>query len=94
MCGCGVCGAGVLASCINAGVVVVRYVYENTSLTGILQMVRQKLRGRLALSIALLVNGKPGSIKICSQKVQTGCIYTRTKMLCILLLRDEGLHQV
>ena len=60
---------GVLSSCANAGVVVVRYSHDNTSLSGLLASISRHLKGRLALSIALLMDGKPGSVKICSQKV-------------------------
>ncbi len=61
--------AGILASCVNAGVVVVRYNYETTSVSDLLRTISYHMRGRLALSIALLMDGKPGTIKICSHKV-------------------------
>lgn len=60
---------GVLASCVNAGVVVVRYKYESASLADLLGTISHHMKGRLALSIALLMDGKPGTVKICSHKV-------------------------
>ena len=58
-----------LVGCVNPGVAVVKYPYESTSLAKLLQLVAATLKGRLALSIALLVHGQPGYFKICSQKV-------------------------
>ncbi len=61
---------GALASCVNEGVVVVKYPYESTSLQKLLQMVSGRLKGRKALCIALIMEGKQDSIKICLQKVE------------------------
>ena len=60
---------GALASCANEGVTVVKYSYESTSLNKLLQLVQAKLRGRPALSIALILDGNQNALKICSQKV-------------------------
>lgn len=59
---------GTLASSANPEVAVVRYSYEATSLAKLLQMVAATMRGRQALSIALVVHGQAGLFKICSQK--------------------------
>lgn len=63
--------SGALASCVNEGVVVVKYSYESTSLNKLLQLVNAKLKGRPALSIALIVDGNQSVLKICSQKVSS-----------------------
>ena len=47
----------------------IKYSYESTSLHKLLQMISEKMKGRLALSIALIMDGRPEAIKICSQKV-------------------------
>lgn len=60
---------GTLVHCVNPGVAVVKYTYETTSLTVLLRTIGNTLKGRQALSIALLVHGQPGYFKICSQKV-------------------------
>ncbi len=60
---------GTLTNCSNPEVAVVRYTYESTTLAKLLQMVAAKMRGRQALSIALVVHGEPGLFKLCSQKV-------------------------
>ena len=57
-----------LVSCVNPGVAVVKYAYESTTLAKLLQLVAATLKGRLALSIALLVHGQPGYFKMCAQK--------------------------
>ena len=61
--------SGTLSICVNTGVVVVRYNYESTTLTKLLQLVASKMKGRHALSIAFLMHGNSSSLKICSQKV-------------------------
>lgn len=61
--------SGTLSSCVNTGVVVVRYNYESTTLAKLLQLVASKMKGRHALSIAFLMHGNQSSLKICSQKV-------------------------
>ena len=61
--------SGTLAACVSTGVVVVRYTYESTTLAKLLQLVASKMKGRHALSIAFLMHGNSGSLKICSQKV-------------------------
>ena len=60
--------AGLLAGCVNEGVVVVRYTYESTSLAKLLQLVHDKLKGRPALSIAWIMEGSQAAMKMCSQK--------------------------
>ena len=62
--------ATTLANCVNPGVAVVKYSYEATSLAKLLQQVGEKLKGRRALSVALLMHGQPGYFKICSGKVR------------------------
>ena len=47
----------------------VKYPYESTSLSKLLQLLNAKLKGRPALSIALIIDGNQSSLKICSQKV-------------------------
>lgn len=60
-----------LSGCVSTGVVVVRYTYESTSLTKLLQLIGSKMKGRRALSIAFLMHGNSSSLKVCSQKVST-----------------------
>ena len=50
----------------NPGVAVVHYRYEDTTLSRLLQLVGDTLKGRRALGIALVVHGQPGSFKLCS----------------------------
>lgn len=66
--GCGFL-AGALAGCVNEGVVVVRYPYETTSLSKLLQLVSGKLKGRPALCVALILDGSQSSLKLCSGAV-------------------------
>ena len=61
--------ASSLVKIANAGVAVVYYKYESTSLEELLQSVAKKLSGRRALSIALLFHGHPGFFKIIGNKV-------------------------
>lgn len=64
-------GAGGLERCVDvaAGAKAVRYAYEQTTLAKLRQMVAAALKGRLALSIALIVHGYPGCFKLCAQRV-------------------------
>ena len=64
--------ANSLVQCVDtaAGAKVVKYSYELTTLHKLLTMVDAALKGRLALSIALMVHGQPGCFKLCSQKVR------------------------
>lgn len=64
--------AGALVSCANYETATVKYSYETTSLGRLLKMVGEKMKGRKALSVALLVHGSPGCFKLCSQKVREG----------------------
>ena len=50
----------------NPGVAVVHYRYEDTTLSKLLQLVGDTLKGRRALGIALVVHGQAGSFKLCS----------------------------
>ena len=58
-----------LEALANPGVAVVRYDYEATSLTELLRLVGDRLKGRRALSIALVVHGQPGQFKLTRDKV-------------------------
>ena len=70
-----------LVTCVNPGVAVVKYSYEATTLTRLLQLVGATLKGRQALSIAMVVHGQPGYFKICSQKVCV-CVQTTWCVKC------------
>lgn len=61
--------ANALETCANFETATVRYAYETTSPSRLLRAVGEKLRGRKALSVALVVHGSPGCFKLCSQKV-------------------------
>ena len=61
---------GALAGCANEGVAVVKYSYESTPLSKLLHLVSVKLKGRPALSIALVMEGSQNTLKICTQKVR------------------------
>ncbi len=61
--------AGVLAGCVNEGVVVVRYSFESTSLNKLLQLVNAKLKGRPALSVALILDGNQSALRLCPLQV-------------------------
>ena len=61
--------AGAVETCANFETATVRYAYENTSPSRLLRAVGERLRGRKALSVALVVHGSPGCFKLCSQKV-------------------------
>ena len=61
--------ANALETCANLETATVRYAYETTSPSRLLRAVGEKLRGRKALSVALVVHGSPGCFKLCSQKV-------------------------
>ena len=74
--------SGTLAACVNTGVVVVRYTYESTTLAKLLQLVASKMKGRHALSIAFLMHGNPGSLKICSQKVGHDDVWEDSPWMC------------
>ncbi len=63
---------GTLSNCANPEAAVVRYTYESVTLSRLLQTVAAAMRGRQALSIALVVHGQPGLFKLCSQKVPCG----------------------
>ena len=69
--------SGALASCVNEGVVLIKYAYESTSLSKLLQLIGAKLKGRPALSIALLVDGSQTALKLCSQKVGLDLVEAR-----------------
>lgn len=74
--------ANALENCSNFETATVRYAYETTTLSRLLKAVGEKLRGRKALSVALVVHGSPGCFKLCSQKVRihvatTGCYEKR-----------------
>ena len=58
-----------LAKLANPGVAVVLFDYEGTSLTRLLQLVGERLKGRKALCVALVVHGEPGLIKLTRQNV-------------------------
>ena len=62
--------AGTLESCANFGTATVKYAYETTTLSRLLKAIGERLRGRKALSIALVVHGSPGCFKLCAQKVR------------------------
>ena len=61
--------ASALENCANFETATVRYAYETTTLSRLLKSVGERLRGRKALSVALVVHGSPGCFKLCSQKV-------------------------
>ena len=61
--------ASALENCASFGTAAVRYAYETTTLSRLLKTVGERLRGRKALSVALVVHGSPGCFKLCSQKV-------------------------
>ncbi|CAI8018778.1 Serine/threonine-protein kinase Nek8 [Geodia barretti] len=63
--------AGALETCANFETATVRYAYETTSPSRLLRAVGERLRGRKALSVALVVHGSPGCFKLCSQKTVT-----------------------
>lgn len=65
-------GASSLERCVDAaaGAKVVKYPYDQTTLPKMRQMVAATLKGRLALSIALIVHGQPGFFKLCAKKVR------------------------
>ena len=67
--------AGALESCASFGTATVRYSYETTTLSRLLKAVGERLRGRKALSVALVVHGSPGCFKLCSQKVWYKLLY-------------------
>jgi NIMA (never in mitosis gene a)-related kinase len=48
----------------NPGVALVVYDYDATTLSRLLQLIGDKLKGRKALSIAMVVHGQPGHFKI------------------------------
>ena len=58
-----------LAGCVNEGVVVVRYAYDTTTLPKLSRQVSAKLKGRLALSIAWIMEGTQSALQVCSGKV-------------------------
>ena len=62
--------AAALENCANFGTATVRYAYETTNLGRLLKSIGERLRGRKALSMALVVHGSPGCFKLCSQKVE------------------------
>ena len=62
--------AGALENCANLETAKVRYSYETTTLSSLLKSIGEQLKGRKALSVALVVHGSPGCFKLCSQKVQ------------------------
>ena len=66
----------------NPGVAVVHYRYEDTSLSKLLQLVGETLKGRRALGIALVVHGQPGSFKMCSAAPVS--VFHSTKIHCLL----------
>lgn len=59
-----------LARLANPGVAVVHYDYQATSLARLLQLVGDTLKARKALSIAMVVNGQPGSFQLTQQQVR------------------------
>ena len=58
-----------LSRLANPGVAVVHYDYQTTSLARLLQLVGDTLKARKALSIAMVVNGQPGSFQLTQQQV-------------------------
>lgn len=71
--------ANALENCANFETTTIRYAYETTTLSRLLKAIGERLRGRKALSIALVVHGSPGCFKLCSQKVHYYGPLTRTK---------------
>lgn len=65
-----------LESCANLETVTVRYSYETSTLSSLLKMVGERLKGRKALSVVLVVHGSPGCFKLCSTKVHTYSSYS------------------
>ena len=62
--------AAALENCANFETATVKYAYDTTTLSRLLKSIGERLRGRKALSVALVVHGSPGCFKLCSRKVQ------------------------
>ena len=61
-----------LGKIINPGVVTIAYNYDNTEFTNLhnlLRLIGDKLKGRKALSIALVVHGQSGGFKLTKYNV-------------------------
>ena len=58
-----------LGKIINPGVVTIAYNYDNTDLHNLLKLIGDKLKGRKALSIALVVHGQSGGFKLTKYNV-------------------------
>ena len=61
--------ANSLRSIANPGVAMVYYKYESTSLDALLDRIDKELNGVKAMSVALLMYGQAGYLKINKQKV-------------------------
>ncbi len=59
-----------LVKLANPGVAVIYYNYQQTTLSRMLQYIRDRLRGRKAYSICFVAHGRPGNFKLTSGKVQ------------------------
>lgn len=58
-----------LGKIINPGVVTIAYNYDNSDLHILLKLIGDKLKGRKALSIALVVHGQTGGFKLTKYNV-------------------------
>lgn len=58
-----------LGKIINPGVVTIAYNYDNSDLHILLKLIGDKLKGRKALSIALVVHGQSGGFKLTKYNV-------------------------
>ena len=58
-----------LVKLANVGVAVIYYNYQSTTLSRMLQYIRDRLRGRKAYSICFVAHGRPGNFKLVSEKV-------------------------
>lgn len=61
--------ATTLEICSNFETATVKYTYDTSTLSQLLKSIGERLKGRQALSIALVVHGSPGCFKLCPQKV-------------------------
>ena len=58
-----------LGKIINPGVVTIAYNYDKADLHNLLKLIGDKLKGRKALSIALVVHGQSGGFKLTKYNV-------------------------
>lgn len=78
--------AATLEICANYETATVRYAYDTSTLSQLLKSIGERLRGRRALSIALVVHGSPGCFKLCSQKVIWSMLFFWVENLDMILI--------